>query len=88
MDDICAVNLKYFGDIANDIYDNTLLLEGHAYRYKQDTFYLYIRAVDDNFLTGTYHKVDDFNFEVINYTYPKNNLKYSVMLYNILLTTR
>ena len=40
------------------------------------------------FLTGTYHKVDDFNFEIINYTYPQNNLKYSVMLYNILLTTR
>ena len=33
-----AVNLKYFGDIAKDIYDNTLLLERSACSYKQDAF--------------------------------------------------
>ena len=37
-DDICTVNLKYIGDIANDIYDSTLLLEGSVCSYNQDTF--------------------------------------------------
>ena len=27
LDDICTVNLKYFGDVAKDIYDITLLFE-------------------------------------------------------------
>ena len=30
LDDICTVNLKYFGDIAQDLYDSTLLLEDRA----------------------------------------------------------
>ena len=39
LDDICKfVNLKNFGGIAKDIYDNTLLLDGSACSYKQDTF--------------------------------------------------
>ena len=65
----------YFGDIAKDIYDNILLLEGSACSYKQDTFLdLYIRVVDVKFVIGMYHKVDDFNFEVINYPFPQNNI--------------
>ena len=71
LDDICTINLKYFGDIAKDIYDNTLILEGSACSYKQDTFLdLYIRVVDEKFVTGIYHKVDDFNFEVISFPFP------------------
>ena len=59
-DDICTVNLQNFGDIAKDIYDNTLLLEGSTCSYKQDTFLdLYIRVVEHKFITGIYHKVDD-----------------------------
>ena len=38
-DDICTVNLKYFGGIAKDISDNTLLLESSTCHYRQDTFY-------------------------------------------------
>ena len=71
LDDICTVNFKYFGDIAKYIYDSTLLLEGSACSYKQD---LYIRVVDGKFVTGIYHKVDDFNFEVINYPVPQSNI--------------
>ena len=37
LDDICTINLQNFGDIAKDIYDNTLLLEGSTCSYKQDT---------------------------------------------------
>ena len=57
------------------IYDSTLLLEGSACSYKQDTFLdLYIRVVDGKFVTGIYHKMDDFNFEVINYPFPQSNI--------------
>ena len=57
------------------IYDNTLLLEGRTCSYKQDTFSdLYIRVVDHKFITGFYHKVDDFNFEVISYPFPQSNV--------------
>ena len=53
--DICTENLKYFGDIAKDIYDSTLLLEGSACSYKQDTFfYLYIRVVHGKFVNDIY----------------------------------
>ena len=38
LDDICTVYLQYFGDIAKDMYDNTLLLNGSTCSHKQDTF--------------------------------------------------
>ena len=75
LDDIFTVNLNYFGDIEKDIYDSTLLLEGSACGYKHDTFLdLYVRVVDGKFVTGIYHKVDDFNFEAINYPFPQSNI--------------
>ena len=75
LDDICTINLQNFGDIAKDIYNNTLLLEGSTCSYKQDTFLdLYIRVVDHKFITGIYHKVDDFNFDVISYPFPQSNV--------------
>ena len=37
LDDICTINLKYFGDIAKDTYDSTLFLEGSVCSYKQYT---------------------------------------------------
>ena len=71
-DDICTANLKYFGDIAKDIYDNTLLLEISACGYKEYTFLdLYIRLVDAKFVIGIYHTVDDFNSEVIHCPFHK-----------------
>ena len=32
----------------------------------------YISVVDDSFVNGIYHKVDDFNFEVINNPFPQS----------------
>ena len=44
----------------------------HAIK-KQDTFLdLYIRVLDGNFVTGIYDKVDDVNFEVINFLIPQS----------------
>ena len=66
LDDICTVNLKYFGDIARDVYDNILLLGCCTCSHAQDTFLdLYIRVIDHKFVIGIYYKVDHFNFEVI-----------------------
>ena len=41
---------------------------------KTHFFYLYIPVVDHKFITGIYHKVDDFNFEVISYPFPQSNV--------------
>ena len=79
LDDICTVNLKDFDTISNDIYDNTLILEGSTCSYKRDNFLdLYIRVIDGKFVTGIYHKVDDFNFEVISYPFPDCNIHSSL----------
>ena len=79
LDDICTVNLKDFDTISKDIYDNTLILEGSTCSYKRDNFLdLYIRVIDGKFVTGVYHKVDDFNFEVISYPFPDSNIHSSL----------
>ena len=76
LDDICTINLQNFGDIAKDIYDNTILLEGSTCSHKQDTCLdLHIRVVDHKFITGIYHKVNDFSFEVISYLFPQSNVR-------------
>ena len=70
-----TVNLQNFGDIAKDIYDSTLLLEGCTCIHKQDTFFnLHFRVVDHKFVTGIYHIADDFNFEVSSYPFPQSNV--------------
>ena len=61
--DIWTVSCKYFGDIAKGLYENTSLLEGSACNYKYDTFWdLYIRVVDDKFVTGIYREIDVYQF--------------------------
>ena len=65
--------------ISKDIYDNTLILEGSICNYKRDNFLdPYIRVIDDKFVTCIYHKVDEFNFEVISYPLPDNNIHISL----------
>ena len=72
-------NMHLIYTISKDIYDNTLILEGSTCSYKRDNFLdLYIRVIDDKFVTGIYHKVDDFNFEVISYPFPDSNIHSSL----------
>ena len=79
LDDICTVNLKDFDTISKHIYDNTLILEGSTCSFKRDNFLdIYIRVIDDKFVTGIYHKVDDFNFELISYAFPDSNIHSSL----------
>ena len=35
---------------------------------------LYIRVVDDKFVTGIYHKDVDINFEVIGHLFPQSDI--------------
>ena len=46
----------------------------HAVTNRTPSWIFYIRVVDGKFVTGIYHKVDDFNFEVINYPFPQSNI--------------
>ena len=75
IDDISVINYLGFGSIAKDIYHPTLILEESNTGYHYDTFLdLLVRIHNKRFIIGIYHKVDDFNFEVINYPFPTSNI--------------
>ena len=79
IDDIAVINYLGFGNIAKKIYDPTLILEESDTGYHFDTFLdLSIRVHNNQFIIGIYHKVDDFNFEVINYPFPASNIPLQV----------
>ena len=70
LDDICASILVTLQNIYITAHCCSKVV--HAVK-KQDTFLdLYIRVLDGNFVTGIYHKVDDVNFEVINFPIPQS----------------
>jgi ubiquitin C-terminal hydrolase len=75
IDDIAVVNLLNFDAVANKIYDPSLILENSKSGYHYDTFLdLLIRVYKKRFVIGIYHKVDDFNFTVINFPFPESNI--------------
>ena len=79
LDDIAVVNYRLFLDLAASIYHHTLKLESNDHDHTWDTFLdLFIRIVRDKFLVGIYHKVDDFNFDVINFPFPESNIHSSL----------
>ena len=79
IDDIAVVNYLGFSVLKNEIYDSSLTLEGSATGYHYDTFLdLQIRIFQNQFIIGIYHKVDDFNFEVINFPFPESNISYKI----------
>jgi ubiquitin C-terminal hydrolase len=70
IDDILVINHIGFGDIAYKIYPESLILEKSSPFTKRENFLdLHIRIINNKFLTGIYHKVDDFNFDVINFPF-------------------
>lgn len=74
-DDISVINHVAFGCIAREIYHPSLILEESTIGYHFDTFFdLLIRIYNKWFIIGIDHKVDDFNFEVINYPFPTSNI--------------
>ena len=75
IDDIAVVNLLNFDTIAKSIYDPSLLLESSNSGYHYDNFLdLSLRIHRKRFVIGIYHKVDDFNFTVINFPFPESNV--------------
>ena len=75
IDDIAVINFLRFGSIAKQIYHPSLILEDSDYGYRFDTFLdLLIRIHNKQFVIGIYHKVDDFDFEVINFPFPSSNI--------------
>ena len=75
IDDISVINYLGFGELAKRIYHNELLLEESEFSYHYDNFLdLSIRIHSKRFIMGIYHKVDDFNFEVINFPFPDSNI--------------
>lgn len=75
IDDISTLNFLGFGEIAKHIYHPSLILEESTSGYHYDTFLdLNIRVYKNKFIIGIYHKVDDFNFIVINFPFPESNI--------------
>ena len=76
IDDISVINFLGFDSIAKRIYHPSLILEGSEFGYHYDTFLdLSIRIHKEQFVIGIYHKVDDFDFEVINFAFPNSNIE-------------
>ena len=75
IDDISVINYLGFGELSKKIYHEELLLEESDFGYHYDNFLdLSIRIHAERFIMGIYHKVDDFNFEVINFPFPESNI--------------
>ena len=61
--------------MAKRIYHPSLVLEKSDHSSQWDTFLdLFIRIIDNKFIIGIYHKVDDFSFEVISFLFPESNV--------------
>ena len=75
LDDIGVINFIGFADVAKRIYHPSLVLEKSDHSSLWDTFLdLFVRIVDNKFNIGIYHKVDDFNFEVISFPFTESNV--------------
>ena len=75
IDDISVLNYLSFGDLSKRIYHEELLLEESTFGYHYDHFLdLNIRIFAEKFVVGIYHKVDDFDFEVISFPFPESNI--------------
>jgi hypothetical protein len=75
LDDIATVNYRSFLYISKDVYHSSLVLDKNDHDHTWDTFLdLFIRIKNKRFIIGIYHKVDDFNFEVINFPFPDSNI--------------
>ena len=78
LDDIAVVNFLGFDSVARQIYHPSLILEGSNQGYHNDTFLdVLIRIYNKRFIIGIYHKVDDFDFEVVNFPFPSSNIESS-----------
>ena len=61
--------------ISKDIYPDSIpLTAGNSEKHKDTFLDLDINIDENRFITKVYHKVDDFNFEVVSFPFPTSNL--------------
>ena len=73
---ICGLrDINEFLQYSSEIYPDSIPLTAGNADHLKDTFLdIDIRIEDDNFDTRIYHKVDDFNFEVVSFPFPTSNI--------------
>ncbi len=79
IDDVSVINYRHFETLINTIYPNDLLAERNGDNNK-DIVYLdvHTNVQEDRIRTKVYHKVDDFNFNVVLLTFPNSAIPYNL----------
>ena len=80
VDDLISLNYAHFGDLYKNIYPDGLLMErsGNDNRVVN---YLDVRLEFDgigNYTTTVYNKLDDFDFQIIQYTFSSGNMPHEI----------
>ena len=79
IDDIACVNVQNFSEIAKEIYPKDIPLEGNSSDGFRDVFLdLDIQVTNDRFCIKVYHKINEFNFEVVNYPFLDSNISETI----------
>ena len=78
IDDIGVCNMNNNNDFmicSKDIYPESIPLTTGYIENDKDTFLDLDIAIEENrFITRIYHKVDDFDFEVVSFSFPTSNI--------------
>ena len=75
IDDLCIFNYKHFETLLPQIYPHDLVAERNGSDCKSiDYLDVKIKIHEDGLHTLVYHKVDDFPFEVVLFTFPESLL--------------
>ena len=75
IDDILVCNSNDFKDIANKIYPNSIpLTQGNNDDYMENFLDINIVITNDKCILKIYHKVEDFDFNVISFPFPSSNI--------------
>ena len=68
-------DVNEFLQYSSEIYPDSIPLTAGNIDHLKDTFLdIDIQIEGDNFNTKIYHKVDDFNFEVVSFPFPTSNI--------------
>ena len=83
IDDICVVNNSFFDRQLHKIFPDSLIANRSGNDCTVAAYLDVLVSVGQNgFSTSVYHKVDDFSFSVVLYTFPGNNVPIN-MGYNV-----
>ena len=80
VDDLITLNYKNFGNLYQKIYPSCLQME-RCGNENQNVNYLDVKFIMDgkgHYTTNIYNKLDDFDFPVVQYTFPSSNMPHEV----------